>query len=74
MGHTGKLFFDKTNVAAAFYAGAPNLRQVVNVAVEPHVLLKIMNRNMIAAHHFEITFTIAYDDVGLAFDQNAKPV
>ena len=43
MGHTGKLFFDKTNVAAAFYAGEPNLRQVVNVAVETHVLFKIMN-------------------------------
>jgi len=43
MGQTGKLFFDKTNVAAAFYAGEPNLRQVVNVAVETHVLFKIMN-------------------------------
>ena len=38
-----KLFFDKTNVAAAFYTGEPNLRQVVNVAVETHVLFKIMN-------------------------------
>jgi hypothetical protein len=38
-----KLFFDKTDVAAAFYTSEPNLRQVVNVAVETHVLLKIVN-------------------------------
>jgi hypothetical protein len=38
-----KLFFDKTNVAAAFYTSEPNLRQVVNVAVETHVLLQVMN-------------------------------
>jgi hypothetical protein len=38
-----KLFFDKTNIAAAFYTSEPNSRQVVNVAVETHVLLKIMN-------------------------------
>ena len=38
-----KLFFDKTNVAAAFYTSEPNLRQVVNVAVETHVLLQVMS-------------------------------
>jgi hypothetical protein len=38
-----KLFFDKTDVSAAFDTGEPNLRQVVNVAVETHVLLQIMN-------------------------------
>src|SRR5205814_7840936 len=69
-----KLFFDKADVAAAFYAGEPNLRQVFDIAVETHVLLEIMNRNMIAPQHFEITFTIAHDYVRPAFDQDSEGV
>ncbi len=36
-GHTGKLFFNKTNVAAAFDATDPNLRQVVGMCTKMHV-------------------------------------
>ena len=43
MGHTGKLFFDKTNVAAAFYAGEPNVRQIVKVGVETHIFFQIVD-------------------------------
>jgi hypothetical protein len=42
MGHMGKLFFDKTDVSAAFDAGEPNFRQVIDVAIETHVFLQVM--------------------------------
>jgi hypothetical protein len=38
MGHRGKLFFHKANVAAAFYAGEPNPGNVVDVCAKAHVL------------------------------------
>jgi hypothetical protein len=42
-GHMGKLFFNKTDVTAAFDAGEPNSRHIIDVAVETHVFLQIMN-------------------------------
>ena len=38
-----KLFFDKTNVAAAFDTSEPNFRQVVKVRVETHVFFQIVD-------------------------------
>ena len=38
-----KLFFDKTNVAAAFDTSEPNFRQVVKVSAEAHVLFQIVD-------------------------------
>ena len=38
-----KLFFDKTNVAAAFDTSDPNFRQVVKVSVETHVFFQIVD-------------------------------
>ena len=38
-----KLFFDKTNVAAAFDTSEPNFRQVVKVSAETHVFFQIVD-------------------------------
>ena len=38
-----KLFFDKADVAAAFHACESDFRQVINVAMETHVLLQIVD-------------------------------
>ena len=38
-----KLFFDKTNVAAAFDTSEPNFREVVKVSVETHVFFQIVD-------------------------------
>ena len=38
-----KLFFDKTNVAAAFDTSDPNFRQIVKVSVETHVFFQIVD-------------------------------
>ena len=38
-----KLFFDKTNVAAAFDSSEANFRQVVKVRVETHVFFQIVD-------------------------------
>ncbi len=38
-----KLFFDKTNVAAAFDTSDPNFRHVVKVGVETHVFFQIVD-------------------------------
>ena len=38
-----KLFFDKTNVAAAFDTSDPNFRPVVKVSVETHVFFQIVD-------------------------------
>ena len=43
MGHMGKLFFDKTNVAAALYTSDPNFRQVFKMGVETHVFFQIVD-------------------------------
>ncbi len=43
MRHMGKLFFNKTDITAAFDAGEPNFGQVVDFTVKAHVLLQIMN-------------------------------
>ena len=37
-----KLFFDKTNVAAALDTREPNFRQVVKVGTETHVFFQIV--------------------------------
>ena len=37
-----KSFFDKADLAAAFYAGNSNVRNVLKVRVEAHVFLQIV--------------------------------
>ena len=43
MGHMGKLFFNKTDVPAAFDAGETNPGKIVDVCAQTHVLLQVMN-------------------------------
>ncbi len=43
MDHMGQLFFNKADIAAAFHAREPNFRKVINLAVETHVFLEIVN-------------------------------
>src|ERR1044071_234812 len=42
------------------------------MAAEAHVLLQIVDREMVTPHHLKITFPVAYDDVGPAFHQNSE--
>ena len=69
-----KLFFDKTDVATAFDAGKPNLGNIVQMCIQTHVLLQVVRGDVVTPHHPKIAFAIAYDDIGLAFDQNFEPV
>jgi hypothetical protein len=69
-----KLFFDKTNVAAAFDTSEPNFRQVVKVGIQTHILLQVVLGDVVTPHHLKIALTIAHDDIGLAFDQNPEAV
>src|SRR5262249_54028016 len=66
-GHMGKLFFDKTDVPAAFYTSEPNLRQVIDVAIETHVFLQVMRGDVVTPHRPEVPLAIAHNNVGLTF-------
>ena len=70
----GKLFFNKTDVAAAFDPGNANLGKIVQMCIQTHVLLQVVCGDVVTPHHPKIAFTIAHDDIGLAFNQNPKPV
>ena len=72
MGRMGKLFFDKTDVAAAFDAREPNPGKVVDVCAKTHILFQIVHGEMVAAHRRKIALTVTHDDIGLAFDQDSK--
>ena len=69
-----KLFFDKTDVAAAFDASKPNLGKIVQMCIQTHILLQVVRGDVVTPHHPKIAFAIAYDDIGLAFDQNPECV
>jgi len=69
-----KLFFDKADVAAAFDAGKANLGKIVEMCIQTHILLQVVRGDVVTSHHPKIAFAIAYDDIGLAFDQNPEPV
>src|SRR6266566_1060091 len=67
-------FFDEADVAASLDACNSNLGKVVGVRAKTHVLVQIMRGNVVAPHHAKIALAIAHDDVGLAFDQDPKPM
>ena len=46
----GKLFFNETDIAAAFDAREPNFGQVVSVCTKMHVLLQIVFGDMVSVH------------------------
>jgi hypothetical protein len=69
-----KSFFDKADLAAAFYAGDSNIRNVLKVRVKAHVFLQIVYRDVIASHHLKIALAIAHDRIRPPFDQNSKAV
>ena len=69
-----KLFFYEADVAASFDACQANRGNVVGVRAKTHVLLQIMRGDMVAPHRAKIALAIAHDDVGLAFDQDPKPM
>jgi len=69
-----KLFFDKTDVATAFDAGKANLRKIVEMCIQTHILLQVMRGDVVTPHHPKIAFAITYDDIGPAFDQNPERV
>ena len=69
-----KLFFDKADVAAAFDAGKANLGKIVEMCIQTHILLQVVRGDVVTPHHPKIAFAIAYDDIGLAFDQNPELV
>src|SRR5215510_3921440 len=67
-----KLFFDKTNVTAAFYTSQPDSRQVVDVRIETHVLIQVMRGDVVTPHRLEVALAVAHNDLGLAFHQNSE--
>ena len=69
-----KSFFDKTDVPAAFHTCESDFREVVGVCFKAHVLLQIVDRDMVSAHHLKIAFAVAHNGVRPAFDQSPEPV
>jgi hypothetical protein len=63
-----KLFFDKTDVAAAFDASKANVGKIVEMSIQTHILLQVMRGDVVTPHHPKIASAVAHDDVGLAFD------
>ena len=43
-------FFDETDVAAPFYAGNSNMGKVIELRIQPQVLLKVMFGDMVPVH------------------------
>ena len=69
-----KLFFDKTDVAAAFHAGEPNFGQVVDVRIKTQVFFQVVRGDVVTPHHAKITLSVADDNVRFALNQNTKRV
>ena len=44
------LFFDEADVAAPFHAGNSNMRKVIELRIQPQVLLKVMFGDMVPVH------------------------
>src|ERR1700736_703599 len=69
---SGFFFGDKADVAAALDAGSLHPTDILAVEAQTQVFLDVMGGNMIAHHLFPDEFAVFDNEVGAAFDQNAK--
>ena len=66
--------FYKANIAAPFDPRLFNFGGVLQLRAQPEVLLQIVPRNMISTHRGLHQVPLFNDQIGLAFNQLAKPM